>query len=313
MTELLDYPIGNAGAPWSQQHKQQWLDTQITKRSFFTLVIPKIEQITQQTDLELVQYASLDYDNVGKTGNTYPLLAFKSADWQAVKPTVLVTGGVHGYETSGVFGALSFALTHSKRYSSDFNLIIVPCVSPWGFETINRWNPRAIDPNRSFIASSPAAESAALMNFIAGTEGEILAHIDLHETTDSDNGEFRPALAARDGVTNTNWNIPDGFYLVGDTLAPQAEFQSAVIKSVEQVTHIAPADENNQLIGVKLEQFGVINYATKALGLCAGMTDCQYCTTTEVYPDSPRADDENCVAAQVAAITGALDYLKENG
>jgi len=310
MTSSPYYSIGNPNTPWLKEHKEQWLDAQQTKRSFFTLVVPKVEQITEQATLELIQYGSLDYSDIGKTGNTYPLLAFKSAAWKSDKPTLLVTGGVHGYETSGVFGALAFAKDHAARYDADFNLIVVPCVSPWGFETINRWNPLAIDPNRSFVANSPAPESAALMAFIQSLESPVFAHVDLHETTDSDNSEFRPALAARDGVTNTNWNIPDGFYLVGDTLAPQSEFQRAVIGAVEQVTHIAPADDNDMLIGVSLAQFGVINYATKALGLCAGMTDSTYCTTTEVYPDSPRADDQNCIAAQVAAITGALDFLR---
>ena len=41
----------------------------------------------------------------------------------------------------------------------------------------------------------------------------ILIEKEQHQTTDTDNSEFRPALAARDGKINTNWNIPDGFYL----------------------------------------------------------------------------------------------------
>ncbi len=27
--------------------------------------------------------------------------------------------------------------------------MVVPCVSPWAYEVVHRWNPRAIDPNRS--------------------------------------------------------------------------------------------------------------------------------------------------------------------
>jgi hypothetical protein len=41
-----------------------------------------------------------------------------------------------------------------------------------------------------------------------------------------------------------------------------------------------------------------------------GFTNAPYVTTTEVYPDSPTASDEQCTQAQVAVITGALDYLK---
>ena len=47
-------------------------------------------------------------------------------------------------------------------------------------------------------------------------------------------------------------------------------------------------------------QEGVIGIPPpKALGLCAGMTNAPYATTTEVYPDSPQADGAQCNAAQV--------------
>lgn len=54
-------------------------------------------------------------------------------------------------------------------------------------------------------------------------------HIDLHETTDTDETEFRPALAARDGEPFEPGAIPDGFYLVDDSDSPQPEFQQALI------------------------------------------------------------------------------------
>lgn len=296
------YAIGVKGQKWGDAEKAQWLNGQSIKRSYQDEVLVKILALKDRFDIE--QYGALSYDV-----ERYPLYAVKSKDWDLTKPTILVTGGVHGYETSGVQGAIRFAETKAADYAKHFNILVAPCISPWGYETINRWNPKAIDPNRSFYADSPAEESAALIKLLADLGVEIFAHIDLHETTDTDNSEFRPALAARDAVEHTNWNIPDGFYLVGDTIHPQEEFQTAIIKSVEQVTHIAPADEDGKLIGVELSQFGVINYATKALGLCAGVTDAKYVTTTEVYPDSPLSDDENCIVAQVAAITGGLAYL----
>lgn len=188
---------------------------------------------------------------------------------------------------------------------------MVPAISPWGYETINRWNPDAVDPNRSFRANSASPEAAALMAFLESLDCEFLVHVDLHETTDTDNSEFRPALAARDGIALEVWDIPDGFYLVGDSACPVAKFQHAVVAAVEKMTHIAPADADNRLIGEPLQQHGVINYAARELGLCMGLTEAPYRTTTEVYPDSERVDGENCIRAQVAAITGALDYVLE--
>ena len=59
---------------------------------------------------------------------------------------------------------------------------------------------------------------------------------------------------------------------------------------------------------VDLAARGVINYPVRELGLCAGITDAKYVTTTEVYPDSPRATPQQCDDAQVAAVRAALDY-----
>ncbi len=261
----------------------------------------KIDALRERFDVE--QYGALSYDEA-----RFPLFCIKTRNWDAAKPVVLVTGGVHGYETSGVHGALKFVDTQAERYAEHFNIVVAPCVSPWGYEVINRWNPNAIDPNRSFYANSPAEESANLIKLVA-TLGDVLMHIDLHETTDSDETEFRPALAARDGLEYIEGMIPDGFYTVGDIENPQPEFQKAVIESVAKVTHIAPADDKGEIIGSPVVQFGVINYPMVKLGLCGGVTNCTYGTTTEVYPDSPKVTDEEGNDAQVAAVVGGLDYV----
>jgi hypothetical protein len=221
----------------------------------------------------------------------------------------LVTGGVHGYETSGVHGALQFADRYAADYEGRINLVIAPCVSPWAYERINRWNADAVDPNRSFRADSPAQESAALMRLVAPLGQSVRLHIDLHETTDTDESEFRPALAARDGVAFEPGEIPDGFYLVDDTENPQPEFQRAIIEAVAEVTHIAPADAQGEIIGSAVVAPGVIRYPLKRLGLCAGVTNARYTTTTEVYPDSPRATPQQCNDAQVAAVRAAIEFM----
>ena len=187
--------------------------------------------------------------------------------------------------------------------------MIVPCVSPWAYERIHRWNRDAVDPNRSFREGSPAPESAALMELVAPLRDRFVVHIDLHETTDSDESEFRPALAARDGKPNEAGEIPDGFYVVGDIQNPQPEFQQALIAAVAKVTHIAPADARGEIIGSPVVSPGVINYAVKKLGLCAGITNARYTSTTEVYPDSPRATHQQCNEAQVAAVFAAIEFV----
>ncbi|KPA53236.1 peptidase [Photobacterium leiognathi subsp. mandapamensis] len=299
------YHIGETGKPWGSEEKAQWLAETTIKRSYLEQVVTKIDALKDKFDI--AQYGALSY-----SPEKYPLFSIKTRNWDTNKPTVLITGGIHGYETSGVHGALAFVALEAENYSNDFNILVAPCVSPWGYETINRWNPNAVDPNRSFIPNSPAEESAALMQLVQDQKTAFLAHIDLHETTDTDESEFRPALAARDGKAYIEDSVPDGFYVVGDTENPQDAFQTAIIDEVRHVTHIAPPDDNGNIIGEPITQEGVINYPLKALGLCASVTDAAYTSTTEVYPDSPRVTEDECNMAQVAAIKGALDYLKQH-
>lgn len=296
------YPIGTPGAPWGEVERAEWLSRQSRQRSYESEVLSLIERLRPRFDVE--QYGRLDYGP-----NSYPLMVIRSRDWRDVLPVVLITGGVHGYETSGVHGALQFVDQHAADYAGRVNLLVAPCVSPWAYERIHRWNPSAVDPNRSFHHGSPAEESAALMELVAPIRDGVLLHIDLHETTDTDETEFSPALAARDGKPFEPGGIPDGFYLVDDSENPQPEFQQAVIEAVEQVTHIAPPDDNDEIIGSPVVARGVIQYPLKQLGLCASITSAPYKTTTEVYPDSPSATAEQCNAAQVAAVCAAIDYV----
>lgn len=302
MTNTAFYPIGTPGQAWGPAEVAAWRAQLVRQRSYAEDVLTVFERLRAR--FEVLPYGEVLYGS-----DVYPLFALQSLEWQAGLPGVLVTGGVHGYETSGVHGALDFLDQHAEVYAGRVNLLVAPCVSPWGYERIHRWNFDAIDPNRSFKESSAAQESAALMRLVAPLLGQFDVHIDLHETTDTDASEFSPAKAARDGVPYTPVHIPDGFYLVDDTENPQPEFQQAIIAAVERVTHIAPSDAQGGLIGSPQSERGVIRYPLKSLGLCAGITGARYTTTTEVYPDSPRATPEQCNAAQAAAVCAAIDFV----
>jgi homoserine dehydrogenase len=305
MKTYAPYPIGTPGLPWGEAEVATWLSRQTVKRSYETDVLRVVDDLSARYDV--VQYGQLDYQP-----SKYPLFAVKSRDWYSSLPCALVTGGVHGYETSGVHGALRFLDQHAATYAGRINLLVAPCVSPWAYEVVHRWNMHAVDPNRSFRDDSPAQESAALMRLVTPFRNDVLVHIDLHETTETDESEFRPALAARDGVAHVPGEIPDGFYLVDDSENPQPEFQQAVLAAVRKVTHIAPPDRHGEIIGSPMVAPGVILYPLKQLGLCASVTHAFFKTTTEVYPDSSRTTPEQCISAQVAAVCAAIDFALEH-
>lgn len=287
---------------WGENDKRLWLERQHVKRSYADDVLKLLEDVGEHVVVE--PYGALSFDV-----QRYPLYRAISARWDAAKPAILVTGGVHGYETSGVLGALEFIRNEMAAYLEAFNFVIFPCVSPWGYETINRWNPGAVDPNRSFRPGADSEEASLLMSSLSDLDAKFMAHFDLHETTDTDATVFQPALAARDGVPEEISIIPDGFYLVGDQERTADAFQAAVLHAVAEVSHIAPADENGQLIGKPIVREGLIYIPARQAGLCMGVSDARFVTTTEVYPDSPSATAKECLRAQLAALTGGIDYL----
>lgn len=305
MSHMRFYPIGTPGQPWGETEIDQWRSRQQRLRSYETDVLHRLDALGDR-------YEKLEYGNLQYSEDCYRLFALHNRGFDPALPSALVTGGVHGYETSGVLGALEFLETEAQDYVRKINLLIAPCVSPWAYERVSRWNYDALDPNRSFRADGPSREAAALVNLVASYEGTFLVHIDLHETPDSDESEHGPARAARDGEIFHPGRIPDGFFLVDDRENPQPSFHRSIIAEVAQVTHIAPPDEKGEIIGSTVVAEGVIQYPLKKLALCASITGARYTTITEVYPDSPRSSPRNCVEAQVTAVRAALDFALEN-
>lgn len=337
-TTVNAFAIGEPGKPWGIPEKKEWRDTRIKQRSYFDDVVPRVNALKEtRADLVVETYGHLDHysDDPELSKESFPLFAIRTREWSNNKPCVLVTGGVHGYETSGVEGAFLFIESQAQNYSRDFNILVCPCVSPWGYERIQRWTAHAVDPNRSFNPNGeivegrsfnpePAThESAALIKYLRTTVAALMStdgdegwicHIDLHETTDTDDTEFRPSKAARDGddPNKSDGSIPDGFYLVQDTVGQEVDdWHKAMIEKVRTVTHIAPPDDDGLIIGETVSQEGVIVIPARGrdLGLCMGVTSAPYRTTTEVYPDSAHATPEQCNRAQVACVQGGLDYI----
>ena len=93
--------IGTPGVPWGEQEKAAWRDSCAVQRSYKDEVLSLLDDLASSHDV--MQYGALSVD-----AKRYPLRAVKVRGWAAGKPAVLVTGGVHGCETSGVQGALLF-------------------------------------------------------------------------------------------------------------------------------------------------------------------------------------------------------------
>ena len=94
---------------WNNKDKELWFNEQKIQRSYKNDVLDKIELFKNDFDVELYGKLSLDE-------NRYPLYVIKSKFFDKNAKNVLITGGVHGYETSGVLGLLEFIKTNAKDY-----------------------------------------------------------------------------------------------------------------------------------------------------------------------------------------------------
>ena len=92
------YPIGTPGKPWTDNEKARWFEAQRIQRSYRQEVLDRLQHLDDRFTLE--PYGALTIDPT-----RYPLMVARPSKPIANAPWALVTGGVHGYETSGVKGA----------------------------------------------------------------------------------------------------------------------------------------------------------------------------------------------------------------
>lgn len=77
------------------REQAQWRARQVRQRSYANDVLAVVEGL--RTRFDVSRYGEVAYGD-----DRYPVHAIRPRQWGAGLPTVLVTGGVHGYETSGV-------------------------------------------------------------------------------------------------------------------------------------------------------------------------------------------------------------------
>src|ERR1700742_4088497 len=106
--------------PWGDAEKAHWRAQQIKQRDYAEIV-RQIDRLRDRFDVR--EYGRLDY-----APESFPLLAIATKSWSDARPLAVVTGGVHGYETSGVLGALHFAERHMADYAGTLDVLVAPCV-----------------------------------------------------------------------------------------------------------------------------------------------------------------------------------------
>lgn len=107
------------------------------------------------------------------------------------KPLVIITGGIHGDEPSGVYAAAQFVKHHLHEFHQ-FRFAVFPCLNPGGFVLNTRANPQQFDLNRVFAEESIAEEVRLVTAEMAQLAPEAIAVFDLHEDHPHTACDFAP-------------------------------------------------------------------------------------------------------------------------
>ncbi|MEZ4750939.1 MAG: succinylglutamate desuccinylase/aspartoacylase family protein [Bdellovibrionota bacterium] len=316
---------------WKENDKLEWLSKQTFQRSYAEQVLSRIDKLKERGGkIKVRAYGSLSLQGRNELAihgarlsaeeyeKRYPLYYAEVGDITNGKPNVIITGGTHGYEESGVYGALEFLEKDAEKYAERFNFLVFPCLSPFAYEVNQRWTHNAWDVNRSFDRSKPYVPEAQLVMDVldearkrAGKD--FAAAVDLHETPDRDK-TMMPPQYQRYGINLTPEDIliPNGYYLISNVENEAPEMANHIIASVRKVTPIAPDPE---IHGEKNENGVVISKGAdpthQGLNQAYMKTISRNSYTTEIYPEihpEPRGSQE-AIAAQVATIHGILNYL----
>lgn len=315
---------------WNEADKLKWLAQQSFQRSYAKQVLPRIEALQSAGEFKIRKYGHLSLQGRSELAisdavlsadeyqSRYPLYYAEVGDITNGKATIIVTGGTHGYEESGVYGALEFLEKDAAKYSDRFNFLVFPCLSPFAYEVNQRWTHNAWDPNRSFDRSKPYVPEAQLVMDVldearqrAGRD--FVAAVDLHETPDRDR-TLMPPQYQRYGIQKTSADIliPNGYYLISDVSNKAPEMAVRIVEKVREVTPIAPDPEihgEKNVNGVLTPE--LTDPTLQGLNQSYMKTLADNAFTTEIYPEihpEPRGSLE-AIAAQRATIHGVLEYL----
>ena len=106
MASCAAYPIGVAGQAWGATERAQWLASRTIERLYREEVLLKLEGLKERYVVQ--QYGELSLDP-----QRYPLYAVRTKNWAADKPSVLITGGVHGVCAASMCAAMHLAAARS--------------------------------------------------------------------------------------------------------------------------------------------------------------------------------------------------------
>ena len=243
-------------------------------------------QILTRLEAAVSGPGSLDsLGSIVSPAGTYPLQ--KIVLGQGGKHRVLISAGIHGDEPAGVEAVCAFL--ERKAFAvhlEDWEMMLVPCINPYGYEHGTRENGNGMDLNRMFKSERPQ-EEVRLMQSIFETPFDLT--LELHE--DFESGGYYFYHSGEPGLID---RLP--------------------AKILERVARVMPLNLDAEIDGSSAGG-GVIDRAPNPenmdwwpMALFARSRGARYCLTLETAPAFPM---EIRVEAHLAALNAALEHFPD--
>jgi murein peptide amidase A len=246
-------------------------------RSFKT-IIDRLEAFSRLEKIPLEVLGEISAD-----GETLPILKLELNPHSEAQKSVLISGGIHGDEPAGVETICEF-LTN-KLYTpflKDWQITILPCLNPSGYQRDTRNNYDDKDLNRLFKLSTSSTEVEIAQKVLTSPFDLTL---ELHEDCDS-----------------------DGYYLFQkENLLSEPPLGRMILNAIEP---IMPINRNSEIEEIPADN-GLINRLKEPgempwwpMALYSYFIGCKRCFTLETSPKLPM---DVRVKAHLKAIETALN------
>jgi murein peptide amidase A len=213
---------------------------------------------------------------------TYPLI--KLVLGKGNPRRVLISAGIHGDEPAGIVTILSFLeKNHYSSYINQWEITLLPCINPHGYEYGTRENHDEKDLNRLFKEAQSVTE-VSFAQSVLSTPFELT--IELHEDNES-----------------------SGYYLYQkgiDVIDDKIGFE--IIDAIKNIMPINMDDEidgtsaDRGVIGIEIDISKMDWWPMAIYGLSKGVERCLTFETASQFDMSIRVD------AHLTAIKTALNY-----
>ena len=214
----------------------------------------------------------------------YPLIKIVLGKGNSLR--ALISAGIHGDEPGGIESIIKFLKNSNYLdYINEWEITLLPCINPYGYEFGTRTNHQGKDLNRLFKLKNPP-EEVVFAQSILETDFKLI--IDLHEDNES-----------------------HGYYLYQTGLSKTYEkIGLEILNSLEGImpinleTEIAGSQADQGIIGKELEILSMDWWPMALYGLSKGTQMCLTLETSSLF------DMETRVHAHLTAIKTAFKHFQ---